>query len=67
MLTLLKKLFGKSGKTTAGPLAPSASTPSPAQMQFESAIQMAKVEVARLSLKAIVAKFPEDLRALLNS
>lgn len=67
MLTLFKKIFGKSGAKTASPLAPSASTPSPAQMQFESAIQMAKVEVARLSLKAIVAKFPEDIRGLLNT
>jgi predicted regulator of Ras-like GTPase activity (Roadblock/LC7/MglB family) len=67
MLTLFKKLFGKSGAKNPAPLAPSASAPSPQQMQFESAIQMAKVEVAKLSLKAIVAKFPEEIRALLNS
>ncbi len=67
MLTLFKKIFGKTAKKTDGPLAPSPSAPSPAQMQFESAIQMAKVEVAKLSLKNIVAKFPEDIRALLIS
>ncbi len=67
MLTLFKKLFGKSAKKTVGPLIPPTTTPTATQMQFESAIQMAKVEVAKLSLKAIVAKFPEDVRGLLNS
>jgi len=66
MLTLLKKLFGKPKKEGPGPLAPTAATPSPKHMQFESAIQMAKVEVAKLSLAAIATKFPEEVRALLN-
>jgi predicted regulator of Ras-like GTPase activity (Roadblock/LC7/MglB family) len=64
MLTIFKKIFGKAEKKTVGPLVPSNPTPTPQQMQFESAIQMAKVEVAKLSLAAIVAKFPPDIRDL---
>jgi predicted regulator of Ras-like GTPase activity (Roadblock/LC7/MglB family) len=57
MLTLFKKLFGKSEPRAAAPIAiavPAApSTPLPT------------VEVAHLSLAAIVARFPEELKPLL--
>lgn len=66
MLTIFKKLFGrtdnKKNKAAAPVDAPLSAAPPP----FESAIQLNKVEVAKLSLAAIVARFPEDLRALVT-
>lgn len=63
MLTIFKKLFGKAGPKKDKALA-AAEPPPISPAQFESAIQMNKVEVAKLSLPAIVARLPEDLRAL---
>ena len=65
MLTLFKKIFGRAEKKPATPLLSPAGTPPPGLTQFESTIQSAKIEVARLSLVALVAKFPEDVRALI--
>ncbi len=64
MLTIFKKLFGKAPPKKDNALAAVEPPPIP-QAQYESAIQMNKVEVAKLSLPAIVARLPEDLRALI--
>ena len=55
MLSLFKKLFGKTE-----PKLPAAQAPT----HFEPSLPMAAVEVAQLSLAAIVAKFPDDLKPL---
>ena len=58
MLSLFKKLFGKTEQKL-----PTA-TVAPAPSHFEPSLPMAAVEVAQLSLAAIIAKFPEDLKSL---
>ena len=58
MLTILKKLFGKSAPIAAAPIAPTRPAP-PA----EPAAPMPSVEVAHLSLAAIVSRFPAELKA----
>ena len=55
MLSLFKKLFGKTE-----PKRPTAPAPS----HFEPSLPMAAVEVAHLSLSAIIARFSDDLRPL---
>jgi predicted regulator of Ras-like GTPase activity (Roadblock/LC7/MglB family) len=58
MLTLFKKLFGKSKATVVAPAQPVAVIPS---------APMPTVEVVHLSLAAIVGRLPEDMRPLLAS
>ncbi len=58
MLTLFKKLFRKSAPTTVAPAAP----PRP-EKPAEAAQPLPRVEVAHLSLAAIVNRFPVELKA----
>ena len=60
MLTILKKLFGKSAPKAAAPIATTRSA-KPAQ-PCEPAAPMPSVAVAHLSLAAIVSRFPDDLK-----
>ncbi|HEX8295337.1 MAG TPA: hypothetical protein VF593_03495, partial [Chthoniobacteraceae bacterium] len=57
MFSLFQKLFGKAAPKPEEAAAPPTSEPAP---------QMPSVEVAHLSLAAIVAAFPEDLRGYLR-
>ncbi len=61
MLTIFKKLFGKSAPK------PEADLPVPVAATLSPGTMMPTIEVAHLSLAAITARFPEDLKALLVS
>ena len=61
MLTILKKLFGKSAPKAAAPIA--ATRASHAAPSGEVASPVPTVAVAHLSLAAIVSRFPADLKA----
>ena len=58
MLTILKKLFGKSAPKAAAPIASTRTVVQPG----EPAAPMPSVAVAHLSLAAIVSRFPDDLK-----
>ena len=58
MLTILKKLFGKSVPKAAAPIAATRTVVPPG----EPAAPMPSVAVAHLSLAAIVSRFPDDLK-----
>ncbi len=60
MLTILKKLFGKSAPKAAAPIV-TARAARPAQTG-EPSTPIPSVEVAHLSLAAIVSRFPDDLK-----
>jgi predicted regulator of Ras-like GTPase activity (Roadblock/LC7/MglB family) len=57
MLTFFKKLFGQSTARTKA-------TQSKTTMPFEPSATMPSVEVAHLSLEAILGRFPEELKSL---
>ena len=57
MLTILKKLFGKSAPTAAAPIATTRSA-----QPVEPAAPLPSVAVAHLSLAAIVSRFSDDLK-----
>jgi predicted regulator of Ras-like GTPase activity (Roadblock/LC7/MglB family) len=57
MLSILKKLFGKSEPKAAAPIAPAR-----ASHVNEPTSTMPTVEVAHLSLAAIVSRFPDELK-----
>jgi len=58
MLSIFKKIFGKSEPKAVAPVRAAAPPP-------QTSANMPTIEVAHLSLAAIVARFPEDLKPLL--